>query len=112
MKMTDFVRKPFGLGAKNNVLRVLRKIESFVMKILYPNITGEARFVRYNADKIGTIVKNQALSVSVDNKNTAIPSGGTTGSCGLLLNAYDANSLYNSNTIQLPSLRIRTLVRI
>lgn len=40
MKMTDFVRKPFGLGAKNNVLRVLRKIEGFMLKILYPNITG------------------------------------------------------------------------
>lgn len=77
-----------------------------------PNITGEARFVRYSAEKLGTIVKNKALSVSVDNKNTSIPSGGTTGSCGLLLNAYNSNSLFNTDTLLVPSIKTLTLVRI
>ena len=107
MKMTDFVRKPFGLGAKNNVLRVLRKIESFVMKILYPNITG-----KWIANKITD--SNPTVSGALFNSkgSTNIPSGGAWGAnVGIGFDASLSSSIYTKNVVQPLSLIVSSVVR-
>lgn len=106
MKMTDFVRKPFGLGAKNNVLRVLRKIESFVMKILYPNITGGFGQVKdYTDDEQYGAFSGSAIGIG----------GVTHGSSGgkIVFDASTYSEIYGkSETIQPQSIRVFCIVRI
>lgn len=104
MKMTDFVRKPFGLGAKNNVLRVLRKIESFVMKILYPNITGQTSG---NQDLNGRV--NGAFNVISSNLKN---SGNYAWASLIGFDASKSNQIYSGLTVQPNSLRLANICRI
>ena len=107
--MTDFVRKPFGLGAKNNVLRVLRKIEGFMLKILYPNITGIGYGVRVltrsdNPVPTGCFKRSSDTSVGIG--------GSTARDSHLAFNARSSSELYSLDTVQPSSLRVTNIVRI
>ena len=102
--MTDFVRKPFGLGAKNNVLRALIENEGFVLKILYPNITGKTSG---NQDLNGQV--NGAFHViSSNHKN----SGNNNWACIVGFDASNANSLYSGLNVQPQSFRTYSICRI
>lgn len=108
--MADFVQKSFGLGAKNNVLRVLRKIEGFMLKFLYPNITGE--FIVYTRNAVND---NEAYGAFTESD------GGGKGESYVYsntrpkfsFNASASNSIYREvDSVQVYSLRVNSIVRI
>lgn len=104
--MTDFVRKPFGLGAKNNVLRVLRKIEGFMLKFLYPNITGAIPLNASSSSISGAFFKP-------DNEATSILDGSWYTRPQVCFDASLSDSIYGlSHTIQVASIRLLSFCRI
>ena len=108
--MADYVQKLFGLGAKNNMLRVLRKIEGFMMKILYPNITGIAYGTRVMNDKANP----QPTGVFEMSSDTSRVVGGSVYSLPhLKFSAQKDNQLFSkSSTIQPLSFRMAVICRI
>lgn len=107
--MADYVQKLFGLGAKNNMLRVLRKIEGFMMKILYPNITGKVQYSAWlNRDKIqpafGLDPDMMGRFPNDDPGNSIIR--------GIVFDASTYNSIYSGSVVQPTSFRTLIICRI
>lgn len=106
------MQKSFGLGAKNNVLRVLRKIEGFMLKFLYPNITGEAHlrdgYAHMSKEEIGAFLffKEASQWANVGSVNA-------TQKFHLTFDANRSSSYYKEDSVvQVKSIRLLFIVRI
>lgn len=116
--MADFVQKSFGLGAKNNVLRVLRKIEGFMLKFLYPNITGcvgiaDESYKKSNTATSGAfIVQTKGDPKKVYGNIYSDTAGNWTNMGFPYLNAASQNYIFSAETVCPPSFQTLFIVRI